>query len=142
MEQQLIAASRSGQLPLLLELLQNQTALQLAVVSDWMGRTPLHRAARYNHVEVIKILLHDGVPVNVIDVHGQSPLHIAAFHGHLDALRALLMSDSIASACVRDYRNKCTPCDYLRLAMKQSRHSRIFHSSGATFQSYEASASC
>ena len=58
--------------------------------ADWLGRTALHRAARYGHVDVCRVLLAWGARVDVVDVHGQSALHVAAQHGQYDVLALLL----------------------------------------------------
>lgn len=56
-----------------------------------VGLTPLHSAARYNHVEVCALLLAlDGVDVNLQDEDGWTPLHYAARNAHLQIVELLL----------------------------------------------------
>ena len=116
-----LAASRAGQHDRLLSLLlQNEKNEKIQVVVDWMGRTPLHRAARYNHVDILQLLLQYGARIDVVDVHGQSPLHSAAEHGHVEAFNILICyfqnKDplSLALGCLKDERKGFTPDDYWR----------------------------
>ena len=109
-----------------------QCARQGANSSDWLGRTALSRAARYNRYEAIKILLRAGARVDIVDVYGQSAIHVAACHGHLESLSQLLMINgdtaednitgvdemnthrrSLSSACNRDLRHGMTPFEHL-----------------------------
>ena len=115
LESTVLAAARAGQLPILLDLLPKVSPQ----TSDWMGRTPLHRAARYNHISIVKLLLQHNALVNITDVHGQSPVHIAAKHGHYEVLYYLIQHTPhsiTASACLPDIRNNCTPIEYIQQA--------------------------
>ena len=115
-----LAAARAGQHDRLLSLLLQNDMNERIQVVDWMGRTPLHRAARYNHVEILQLLLQYGARIDVVDVHGQSPLHSAAAHGHAEALNVLICHfqnkdpSSLALACFKDERRGFTPDDYWR----------------------------
>jgi len=59
---------------------------------DWkgFGRTPLHRAARHGHVEIVKMLLHAGADVNAGDLYKRRPLLYAAMAGHLKVAEELV----------------------------------------------------
>jgi hypothetical protein len=54
------------------------------------GRTPLHWAAREDHVEVARLLLEHGADPNIQDKDGLTPLHVAAFYGHVEVVELLL----------------------------------------------------
>jgi ankyrin repeat protein len=50
---------------------------------------PLHTAAKYGSVDVIKALLQVGVDVMALDLYGKTPIHFAAQNGHVHAILAL-----------------------------------------------------
>lgn len=55
--------------------------------------TPIHVAARFNQVEVIKALLDLGVDKHITgDYDDSTPLHTAAWHEHLEAAELLLQN--------------------------------------------------
>lgn len=51
--------------------------------------TPLGLAAEYNHVEIAKLLLDYGEPVDEKDKHGWTPLAHATFRGHAEMTELL-----------------------------------------------------
>eukprot|EP00029_Vermamoeba_vermiformis_P014865 TRINITY_DN9983_c0_g1_i1.p1 TRINITY_DN9983_c0_g1~~TRINITY_DN9983_c0_g1_i1.p1 ORF type:complete len:130 (+),score=44.47 TRINITY_DN9983_c0_g1_i1:73-462(+) len=53
-------------------------------------RTPLHYAADFGQVEVIKLLLTKGAKIEVKDGFGITPLLAAVYEGHEDAVAFLL----------------------------------------------------
>jgi ankyrin repeat protein len=55
------------------------------------GHTPLHRACRYGHAEVVKALLEKGADVHAKDSTGWTPLHYACKEGHAEVAKALLV---------------------------------------------------
>jgi ankyrin repeat protein len=58
---------------------------------DWS--TPLHATARRGHIEIARLLLARGVPVDVKDSTGRSPLHHAAeIRGDQEAMVRLLLA--------------------------------------------------
>ena len=62
--------------------------------SDLNGLTPLHAAATWGHVEVVKLLL-DGEGSSAADKEkkdhdGYTPLMVASANGHSDVVLALL----------------------------------------------------
>jgi len=53
-------------------------------------RTPLHWAADFNQVEVMKYLVSKGAKVNAKDHYGITPLLSAVYENHLEAARFLI----------------------------------------------------
>ncbi|KAL3486674.1 ankyrin repeat-containing domain protein [Aspergillus germanicus] len=64
---------------------------------DRNGRTPLLHATecKTESLGVIRLLISNGININVIDISGSSPLHKAARHGHTETVRLFL--DTLAS---------------------------------------------
>lgn len=55
-----------------------------------LGTSPLHLAARYNHVETCKVLLRAGISKDSKTKVDRTPLHFAAFQGNVDIVELLL----------------------------------------------------
>ena len=73
-------------------------SLSLLHQNDQFDNTPLHIAARYGQVEVVKELLNEeyGVDVDNKNEDERTPCHLAARHGHVDVLKLILEKDSFA----------------------------------------------
>ena len=56
------------------------------------GRTPLHWAARNNHLELAKVLISSGAEVNAESNRGWTPLHSAAYYNSLELAKLLISS--------------------------------------------------
>jgi ankyrin repeat protein len=54
------------------------------------GETPLHRAAAFGSLDVIRLLIDAGAALDVKDAHGDSPLAWASWHLRPDAILRLL----------------------------------------------------
>jgi hypothetical protein len=52
------------------------------MVPDDIGLIPLHHAARYGHVECVKLLLQTGTPVSARSSQRMTALHYAAASGN------------------------------------------------------------
>ena len=79
-------------------------------VKDNDGRTPLHRAAKRGHVDIVKLLLEHGANPNIQEnKYGYTPLHVAVKNCHVDVVRVLL--EHGADPTIRDNEGR-TPLDY------------------------------
>ena len=62
---------------------------------DYM--TPLHVAVKYNHPDMVRLLLSDELRTqanpNAKNRDGQTPLHLAAVFGYVDVIRVLFQAD-------------------------------------------------
>ena len=86
-DQELIAAARAGHADRVLSLLRGGARVDAI---DWMGRTALHRAARYGHIATCSALLAaDSRATTWTDVKGRTPQQEAARRGET-ALAVLL----------------------------------------------------
>ncbi|KAL1816618.1 hypothetical protein ACET3Z_019192 [Daucus carota] len=59
-------------------------------LADLHGRTALHVAAIYGHVEVLQFLVSLGSDPDAADQNGWTPLHCASIAGHVEAAEFLL----------------------------------------------------
>lgn len=71
------------------------------------GLTALHIAARYNHLDCLKILIMHGANVNATDKFGFRPIHDAAMHGHAECMQELLNHGAETSGV------NCTGFEYI-----------------------------
>ena len=71
---------------------------------DWLGRTPLHRAAEYNLIQNVEWLLFHGADPQATNNHGQTPAEIVAFqYGGLPE-RNLIRLDIIRCLFIQMFR--------------------------------------
>lgn len=85
---ELLEAARSGAEDTLLTLL---TPLNVNChASDGRRSTPLHLAAGYNRIRIVKILLERGADVHAKDKGGLVPLHNACSYGHFEVTELLI----------------------------------------------------
>ena len=68
----------------------------------YRGNTPLHVAAAFNRVELVKWCVENGADVNTPGENGYTCLHIAAKHGFGEMLAFLLDNGGRADAVARD----------------------------------------
>ncbi|KAK8741276.1 hypothetical protein OTU49_002592, partial [Cherax quadricarinatus] len=89
-EQQLLEASKSGDIECVRRILTSQP--HLVNVRDLDGRhsTPLHFAAGYNRVPIVEYLLQHGADVHAKDKGGLVPLHNACSYGHYEVTELLV----------------------------------------------------
>ena len=60
-------------------------------VDDWTGKTALHYAAEYGHLEIADLLLANGANVNHRDDDKATPLYFAAVGGFVELAKLLLV---------------------------------------------------
>ncbi|HNX97808.1 MAG TPA: ankyrin repeat domain-containing protein, partial [Candidatus Aminicenantes bacterium] len=87
-EEALLEVVRSGDLPRLMALAEKDPAI--LAFRDRQGRSLLHGAAAYDHVELARWLIDRGIPVNAVTVEGTTPLMQAALAGQLKLARLLI----------------------------------------------------
>ncbi|XP_077349985.1 uncharacterized protein LOC143998115 [Lithobates pipiens] len=77
----LLVAVEGGNLGICKELLSSHTDAQLKAKSKKCGDSALHACCRKRDVEVARLLVECGAPVDGRNDEGQTPLHIAAWEG-------------------------------------------------------------
>ena len=85
---ELMTAVENGRLEQVQNLLKEKPDLVKARDND--GWTPLIMAARFNHVNLIKLRLKSGAKVDDVDNEGSSALHHASASGRMEAVKALV----------------------------------------------------
>ncbi|XP_017839750.1 myotrophin [Drosophila busckii] len=74
-----------------LEVVQSTFSNNEAKVNDEIkGRFPIHYAADFGHLNVLKYLIKEGADINKKDKHGITPLLAAVWEGHTDCVEYLL----------------------------------------------------
>lgn len=58
--------------------------------TDWLGTSPLHLAARNNHVDTCRVLLRGGLNKDSKTKVDRTPLHFAVFERHVEVVKLLL----------------------------------------------------
>uniref|UniRef100_A0A182LYM8 Uncharacterized protein n=1 Tax=Anopheles culicifacies TaxID=139723 RepID=A0A182LYM8_9DIPT len=82
----LLQAARTGNTPKVLDLMSRGAPF----TADWLGTTPLHLAARFNHIETCRALLRAGISKDSKTKVDRTPLHMAAYHGNIEIVELLL----------------------------------------------------
>jgi len=65
-------------------------------------QTPLHLAAQYKNIDIIKLLIHKKANINATDLNGWTPLHCAADKGNLEVCEALMESKNVDICAVNN----------------------------------------
>lgn len=65
---------------------------------DPRGSTPLILAAYYNHLDLVRLLLERGIPVNEMDGSGNTALMGACFKGYAEMVRLLIEAGADVNA--------------------------------------------
>jgi len=72
-----------------------------AISKDPGKGSPLHAAANYGHLDVVRLLVSRGANIEVQDTTRHTPLMYAAFEGHIDIVRYLLsVGADVNAACM------------------------------------------
>ena len=66
--------------------------------TDMIRRTPLHRAAEYDHMGIAKLLIANGADVNAKSDRGRTPLHNAARWVHMEIAELLIANGADVNA--------------------------------------------
>ena len=66
-----------------------QAAADVNLAEDIDHSTPLHLAAEFGHVEVLRLLLQAGAQPEELDTYGHSPAEKATEYGHAEVARML-----------------------------------------------------
>jgi ankyrin repeat protein len=89
-------AAQLGDLDALAALLAADTSLaRRATLYDRLSA--LHIAAANGRLEVLSMILDNGVPPDVVNRHKQTPLMLAAMHGKIDCVLRLLQAGANVS---------------------------------------------
>jgi hypothetical protein len=83
---------------------------------DKVGYTPLHWAAIYGKLDVVKYLVEKGTDVKAADKDGYTRLHLAAINGNLDVVKYLVEKSADVKAADKD------GCTFLRRAAINDRY--------------------
>ena len=57
---------------------------------DWLGNTPLHKAATGGHLAICELIIDNLTTKNPEDFNGITPLHWAAHNGHLSICQLIM----------------------------------------------------
>ncbi|GFR58682.1 transient receptor potential cation channel subfamily A member 1 [Elysia marginata] len=96
----------------LMEETQPDNFMEALFTVDVMKMAPIHRAALFNHVAVLKYLLEHGADVDCRDVQDRTPLLLAAGKGCWGAVQLLISNN--ADVNVKDGNNR----NFLHLAIR------------------------
>lgn len=86
-ESNLIQATKSGDIPLVRELILRGCNLE---ATDSTRRTALHQACALGRLEIVRLLVEGGANVDAASVAGQTPLHEACIGGRYGILEEML----------------------------------------------------
>ncbi|XP_065903477.1 uncharacterized protein [Dysidea avara] len=95
---QVIDAAKYGKLQVLLDL--SSRGVDVTAARDVWDDSPLHKAARNGHYNLVAMMLKAGVPVNLKSKDGGTPLHHACSNGHINC--AKLLCDHKAEIDMKD----------------------------------------
>jgi len=91
--QQILAAIRQNNLPLLRSLLDSSTVDVKYLVNtpdpDRDNRAVLHEAAALGHLDMVRLLVERGADVNNESLGGESAIHDASENNHVEVVRYL-----------------------------------------------------
>ncbi|XP_038056878.1 transient receptor potential cation channel subfamily A member 1-like isoform X2 [Patiria miniata] len=97
-------AASQGSLPIVKLLLSPPGSEKTLTMCDVEMMTPLHRAAMFDHVDVVDFLIAQGADMDVVDKHGCSPLLRAVSRGSFRSVS--LLNEHGADCSLRDCQNR------------------------------------
>jgi ankyrin repeat protein/predicted phosphodiesterase len=68
-------------------IIENKADINAKIVE---GNTPLHEAAFYEYIDIIKLLIDKGADINAKTNRQETPLHIAITKNHIDIIKLLI----------------------------------------------------
>ena len=84
-------ATKMDDVDILKSLLEHKVVCDLVNHAEYVKRrTPLHLAAKFNHVKISSELLLHGAKLDPKDITGKTPVFLAAFHGYASLLKDFL----------------------------------------------------
>ncbi|XP_022097081.1 transient receptor potential cation channel subfamily A member 1-like [Acanthaster planci] len=97
-------AASQGSLPIIKLLLSPPGSEATLSMCDVEKMTPLHRAAMFDHVDVVEFLIAQGADMDAVDKNGYSPVLRAVSRGSFRS--ALLLNKNGADCRLRDCQNR------------------------------------
>lgn len=85
----LLQASKDGDTTKVHECMKNGAPF----TTDWLGTSPLHFAAKHNHVETCATLLRAGISKDAKTKVDRTPLHFAVYEGHYEVVKLLVSAN-------------------------------------------------
>lgn len=103
---------------------------------DEWGRTPLHVAVKYGHIDIIKLLLVNGADVNAKDVAGLHPLLLAGYNQQDQKTFEDVIDILVGSGADVNVRNDITGTTVLfhAVAIKNLKATKVLMKAGAWIQ--------
>lgn len=86
---QMYAAIKSGKLSVVKEYLQSKFDINYKMPT-FLARTPLHLAAEYGHIEIIRHLIANNAELESVDYSGCTPVFLAMKAGNIEAMNVLI----------------------------------------------------
>ncbi|KAK3711402.1 hypothetical protein QZH41_013507 [Actinostola sp. cb2023] len=93
-----------GSFEILKALLKSVSYVYSYSLSDKQGLTCLHKAAMYDHIDIVKFLKGQGIELNDLDNEQRTPLLLAASRGCTNAVEMLL--EYGAESTIKDAKNR------------------------------------
>lgn len=97
-------------------LINSGADLEVKANNKWQ-KTSLHGSASHGHIELTKLLITAGAPLEALDSGNWTPLHWAARHGRIEVVQSLLEAGAPKDA--RTTRRE-TPWDWATPRVKEA----------------------
>src|SRR5688572_10473022 len=83
----LFQAAKDGDLEAVTQLIKD--GIDVNTLDDLLLESPLMMAAKFNHIEIVEILLMAGAELEISSLYNYTALMIAAKYGHTEVIRLL-----------------------------------------------------